>query len=47
VVRAVRASGAEDFVFCSTGKAGRFLTADVYAGSKKLTEWIIREPQVA
>ncbi|MDQ2815901.1 MAG: polysaccharide biosynthesis protein [Actinomycetota bacterium] len=41
VMRAARAAGTSDFVFCSTGKASRLLTADVYAGTKKLTEWMV------
>ncbi len=30
-------------VFSSTGKASRYMTRDVYAGSKKIAEWLIAE----
>jgi len=35
--------GVEQCVFSSTGKASRYFTAEVYAGSKKMAEWLFTQ----
>jgi NADP-dependent 3-hydroxy acid dehydrogenase YdfG len=37
----------EKCVFSSTGKASRYYTADVYAGSKKICEWLFAKAALA
>ena len=46
VVEACRRSGAR-MVYSSTGKALRPFSGDIYAGSKKLSEWVVAEAMAA
>lgn len=47
VLDAAIGCGAEKFVFASTGKAVRPHTLDVYAASKKVSEWMVARDAVA
>src|SRR5690606_4951847 len=52
MVRAAEESGSvRNFVFCSTGKASRYFTEEVYAATKKMCEYILdvhsRESNIA
>ena len=41
VITAAERSGADRLIFASTGKAVRMHSTDVYAGSKRLCEWLV------
>jgi NADP-dependent 3-hydroxy acid dehydrogenase YdfG len=40
IISCCEAAKVEKCIFSSTGKASRYYTADVYAGSKKICEWL-------
>jgi len=41
IVKACEESGVKQCIFSSTGKASRYLTEEIYAGTKKLCEYIL------
>lgn len=43
VIQLCEAYGVEQCIFSSTGKASRYFTAEVYAASKKVAEWLFAE----
>jgi hypothetical protein len=43
IIRLCEAYGVEQCIFSSTGKASRYFTAEVYAASKKMAEWLLAE----
>lgn len=43
VLRGARDADVGNFVHASTGKAMRYHTSDVYAGTKKIAEWLVQE----
>ncbi len=47
IIAACQAHQVEKCMFSSTGKASRYYTADVYAGSKKLCEWLFAKAALA
>jgi NADP-dependent 3-hydroxy acid dehydrogenase YdfG len=47
VIKACQAYQIEKCMFSSTGKASRYYTADVYAASKKLCEWLFAKAALA
>ncbi len=43
IIQLCEAFGVEQCVFSSTGKASRYFTAEVYAASKKMAEWLFAQ----
>jgi nucleoside-diphosphate-sugar epimerase/glycosyltransferase involved in cell wall biosynthesis len=43
IIRACEEFGVESCIFSSTGKASRYYTPDIYAGSKKIAEWLFSD----
>jgi FlaA1/EpsC-like NDP-sugar epimerase len=43
VIQLCETYGVQQCIFSSTGKASRYFTNDVYAGSKKLAEWLFAQ----
>jgi NADP-dependent 3-hydroxy acid dehydrogenase YdfG len=43
LIRLCEQKGVEACIFASTGKASRYFTPDIYAGSKKIAEWIFAD----
>ncbi len=43
VIQLCEAFGVEQCIFSSTGKASRYFTAEIYAASKKMAEWLFAQ----
>jgi nucleoside-diphosphate-sugar epimerase len=43
IIECCETSGVEACIFSSTGKASRYFTPDIYAGSKKIAEWLFSD----